>query len=307
MVDILPFKYSYILYFLLYNFFTISCIANNHVLMLNAPKNLSEPYPLSLSFLKMLKQIFETKTFVETSTGLGLTAYYASAIFEQVHSIEPSQKLYLMSKQKLRNMFNVTLYNDLPEQILPVIVDRINKFAIFWLNSDYSANYYKYKRSFESLSRPIFQELKLILTSEIENAIILIDNIRFFDKPINNAIQSKELDLILEMYPPLDEILNLILEHRPDSKFYVLGDILIAYPKKMDIASSPFVKACTVSRLYNGNNFTKKAVLQAELIIGSTYNNEQNFLQEYYDLFCDNNIMLSAGIGRYHALWRCWL
>ena len=57
--------------------------------------------------------------------------------------------------------------------------------------------------------------------------------------------------------------------------------MLLAYDKtKFEFEVSPTVKACTVSRLYDGKNYSEQDLIEAERVIANCQGKEREFLKD---------------------------
>ena len=98
--------------------------------------------------------------------------------FQHIHSIEPSPELYESALKKFKKYKNVSLYNDISENIMPKILSQLNGNINLWLDGHYSAGLtFKGKKEC-----PVEDEL-LALSKNIKNfekICILIDDYRCF-------------------------------------------------------------------------------------------------------------------------------
>lgn len=247
---------------------------------------------LSQQTLQQLKTLFGISTFIESGTYLGDTANIASKLFK-VHTIELSKPLYLQAQKRFSRNQNVHLYLGDSSEILPQILPSLkNECLLFWLDGHWSAG--NTAKGIENT--PIMKELQLIQRSGTTNAIILIDDIRFFQKPIINPQGTT-----VEGYPELKDLINEI-QKMNNYQYLVLGDVLLAYPSTYQIKSSPIVKACTISRLFDGKNFDISEVLDAETAIANAQGEEFDTIQWLCEKFTFNSEG-EFGQGRYYFLW----
>ena len=99
-------------------------------------------------FLENSPQIVKQKVFlkygikdavwVETGTYLGTTTSYLSDLFPHVYSVEPEPKLYAAACNRFKGK-NVSLFNDVSENIFPSLLPKLSGNINFWLDGHYSA------------------------------------------------------------------------------------------------------------------------------------------------------------------------
>ncbi len=249
---------------------------------------------LSQQALQQIKALFGVSTFIESGTYLGDTAEVASRLFT-VHTVELSKILYLQAQKRFSRNKQVHLYLGDSTEVLPQILPSLkNERLLFWLDGHWSAG----NTAKGSENTPIIKELQLIKKAGITNAIILIDDIRFFQKPLANP-QGTSFD----GYPDLQDLIHEIQQIDNRYQYLVLGDVLLAYPSAYEIKSSPVIKACTISRLFDGKNFDSSEVLEAEAAIANAQGEELHTLQ----WLCSEKFTFNSegefGQGRYYFLW----
>ena len=151
-----------------------------------------EPFPQFVKEKVFNKYNLENSIWIETGTYLGTSTSYFSKISKHVHTIEPSKKYFNISKENLKNIENVSIYNGASEEILPDILNLINdkENVCFWLDGHFSGG-----DTFKgSADTPILLELKTIANSikKFNNVTILIDDFRLFSEGGNEEYPSKE-------------------------------------------------------------------------------------------------------------------
>ncbi|MDB4520503.1 hypothetical protein N9118_13250, partial [Akkermansiaceae bacterium] len=115
--------------------------------------------------------------WVETGTYLGTTTDYLSKRFPHVYSIEPAKDLYTSASKRFKGG-NVTLFNDVSENIFPTLLPKLSGNINFWLDGHYSAGI-TFKGDKDC---PVEDELNAI-EANIDNfkkITILIDDVRCF-------------------------------------------------------------------------------------------------------------------------------
>ena len=101
-------------------------------------RNYSDNTPQFVKELIFMKYAIDGADWVETGTYKGTTTNFLSNRFPHVYTIEPEQKLYNTACKRF-NGRNVTLFNDVSEKVLPVLLTKLNGDINFWLDGHYSA------------------------------------------------------------------------------------------------------------------------------------------------------------------------
>lgn len=263
-----------------------------------------EPESMSLEnqFLKMLHSHTHTSYLIETGTCYGYTTQTASTLFipnknrnkcAGVHSIELSESLFAKAKDKFKNNKNVTLYQGDTIKILPTVLSIVEDKPVIFLDAHFSMG----ETAQGQTNTPILGELELIKKSKFNNAILIIDDIRMFYEPI-----SEVRGTFIEGYPTLNMIVEKILEINSDYQCAVIYDTLVAFTSQEKITVSPLVQAITISRLYDGRNYTVEEVLKAELCIACAKSNEKENIIDLANRWVEA-WSEKQGLSRHNALW----
>ena len=228
---------------------------------------------------------------METGTFVGSTTAKAADIFQEVHSIELSQDLYQRALQRFLGRGNVFLYQGDSAQILPSILTTNNGKILLLLDAHYSAGVTARGKT----NTPILDELRAIKASKKKNVVILIDDIRYFqplfaDVPEDSGIRG---------YPTLQEVRDAILEIDENYHFVIIGDVALAYPAEDQVAISPVVQACTLSRLFDDTNDGLKELFDAENTISLEQGQEREEIQLLREHFTSNE----QAVGGHYHLW----
>ena len=101
-------------------------------------RDYSDNTPQFVKELIFMKYAIDGADWVETGTYKGTTTNFLSNRFPHVYTIEPEQKLYNTACKRF-NGRNVTLFNDVSEKVLPVLLTKLNGDINFWLDGHYSA------------------------------------------------------------------------------------------------------------------------------------------------------------------------
>lgn len=251
--------------------------------------------PLSIDFLRLLKDNFNADTFIETGTHLGLTAKNAAQVFDLVKTIELSEELYQKAKADLSVYKNAKVYNGDSAILLKELLKSTTGKAIIWLDGHYSGFFNGNNTALGNTNTPIIAELKCIKEAGISNSVILIDDIRLFDKFISKLPQ-----LDIGGYPDISEMCSLLLDINPDYQIIVMSDMLMAFEKKENITISDVLKAYSFIRITS--NFHSKEFIEAEETIGNASGEELDVINTLYRLFCSHEHFTKYGIGSHYAL-----
>ncbi|KAF0219372.1 MAG: type 11 [Geobacteraceae bacterium] len=249
---------------------------------------------LTATFLSKIAAISKTETFIESGTFMGHTAMLAADFFEKVHSIELSPELYDKAVKRFENNRKVSLHFGDSAVVLPQILKDIEGFSLFWLDGHYSDGITAKGQK----NTPIIEELQAIKHAGRKDVFLLIDDIRFFQKPAAGLPTHSTLS----GYPTIGELCDAIVEVNADLKLAIIGDIAFAYPQTADLIVSPTIHACTVSRLYDElTHVPIEQVLNAELnIIANAQGDELEALQNLHEMYA---ISEEFGAGGHYRLW----
>ena len=124
-----------------------------------------------------LKYGIKNAAWIETGTYLGTTTNYLSNLFPHVYSIEPEPMLYASACKRFEGK-NVTLFNEVSENVFPSLLPKLTGNINFWLDGHYSAGI-----TFKGVKDcPVEDELSAIENnfSNFDKLSILIDDVRCF-------------------------------------------------------------------------------------------------------------------------------
>ena len=229
-------------------------------------------------FLISLKNWFEADTFIETGTFGGETLANAVSIFDTIHSVELSHEFYDRACNRYAHNKNIRLHYGNSPSVLTFVLPCVSKNPIIWLD----AHYCGIGTARGSSDSPILQELE-VLKSKPES-IILIDDLRGFYH---------------ENWPSLKTVTQALKAINSTYHIVMLADSIIAYPSNCEIEISPFLQACTTSRLFDTEEmgYCLEEVLQAENSLVSMTNTEQNDFQIFSTFIKDSD-------DHYGRLWQ---
>ena len=157
------------------------------------------------SFLENSPQIVKQNVFlkygvkdacwVETGTYYGTTTSYLSGLFPHVYSVEPEPTLYAAACKRFKGK-NVSLFNDVSENIFPSLLPKLSGNINFWLDGHYSAGVtFKGEKDCPVEDELIAIEQNLNNFNKIS---ILIDDVRCF-LPNNSSYSD---------YPSIDYLVD---------------------------------------------------------------------------------------------------
>lgn len=153
-------------------------------------------------------------TWIETGTFRGATTAYLRALGARVYTIEPAQYYFERAEKRFKADPEVTVLNGTSEEILPVLLAKLNGNLNFWLDGHYSAG-----KTFEGESHcPVVSELEAIERNlgSFGQVAILIDDVRCFGSD----------DPVYADYPSLDYLVDWCRKHKFDWR--IEHDIFIA-------------------------------------------------------------------------------
>jgi len=134
------------------------------------------PHLIKMLIIRAYIKRFNLIRFVETGTYKGDTLGYIAQSGIDCLSIELSENLFSMAKQRFKHYRNVTLIHGDSGQKLIEILQTIDEPALFWLDGHQMGGGVR-----GDLITPISLELNAILEHRIKNHVILIDDARLFD------------------------------------------------------------------------------------------------------------------------------
>lgn len=142
-----------------------------------------------------LKYGIEDGVWVETGTYLGTTTRFLSVSFPHVYSIEPEPKLYELARKRFSGQ-NVTLFNDISENIFPTLLPKLSGNINFWLDGHYSSGI----TFMGEKACPVEDELNAIEANiqNFDKLTILIDDVRCFLSSNNLYAEYPSIDYLVD-------------------------------------------------------------------------------------------------------------
>ena len=143
------------------------------------------------------------KCVIETGTYLGYGAYAWSMFFDEVHTVELSDKQYNRAKATYGHVSNITLYNDTSDSFLAEILSTRTDQCIIFLDAHGSGGDTTFDDRDGRFGSPILRELQMIKEHSTRNDhIILIDD-------LDDCVK-------LPGYPGKDEISEALKDINPE-------------------------------------------------------------------------------------------
>ena len=133
--------------------------------------------PILKDFLYNFTKNDKTNQYIETGTYLGHGIMCVLNNYENIHSIELSEKWYEYNVEQFKNNKNVKIHLGDSKKILPQLLNNINEPVTIYLDAHYSGS----PTAFGDEETPLLFELD-ILKNRIYDDIIIIDDCRMLGK-----------------------------------------------------------------------------------------------------------------------------
>ncbi|WP_160012578.1 hypothetical protein [Rhizobium sp. 18055] len=240
-----------------------------------------------------IAQLNGARAFVETGTYLGDTVYAMRDVFEKVYSIELSEDLYGQATERFSGDPKVKLLlGDSSEKLQEAARLSSDPAAVFWLDAHWSGG--NTARAEENT--PIVSELKSILSCDLEQPIMIVDDMRYF-VDIAAGFDVHEANY---GYPLIRDLLAQVRELWPNHVPVVNGDLLFIFPERVyaDLEISKVLSATSVLRCGDGD-FADR--LSVEATIAAAEGDERGMILALPEVFKDS---LNYGIGGEYVYWR---
>jgi hypothetical protein len=169
------------------------------------------PHIVKQKTINEYREIYNIRVLVETGTYLGDMVEAQKNNFQQVYSIELSDKLYKKAVKRFSKNTNITLLQGDSSTKIAEVVAALQQPALFWLDGHYSGGI----TAKGDKECPIPEELKAIFESN-EAHVILIDDARLFNGTHD--------------YPNIDQIQSILLEHKKKYTIENRDDIIRLLP-----------------------------------------------------------------------------
>lgn len=127
--------------------------------------------------IRKLARKYNIKTLIETGTFFGDTVNALKKSFQNIYTIELDFQLCQLAQKRFERYSHIQCINGDSGKVLPEILKKVNEACIFWLDGHYSGGVTAKGDS----DTPIVKELETILSHNIKEHIILIDDARLFN------------------------------------------------------------------------------------------------------------------------------
>lgn len=236
---------------------------------------------LEKEFLKHLKNVFSINVFIETGTYNGGTTEIAADIFDQVYTVELHEGMAKTAQSRFKNRPNVIASQGTSPEFLQKIIPTIDshKRLMIFLDAHFCGDgtaVDKEGPNHQDGITAIRKEMEAIKQSGRTDAVIIVDDIRGFGSKIND-----QLYVGCWAYPSVQELVAAARSINEHYSCYLLGDMLLIFDARYyQLEFSEVVKACTMSRLFDGCNATPQQLKDAETIISRASGEEKEFIKQ---------------------------
>lgn len=147
---------------------------NNKIQLARWNKNgqpLPVPHAIKQNIINKYRNKHSINTLVESGTYWGDMVWAQRNNFEKIYSIELSKELVLFNRKRFKKYPNIEIILGDSGKILPTLIKELDEKTLFWLDGHYSG---------EDSARgdkdcPVAEEVKAILSTEIEHVIVMSD------------------------------------------------------------------------------------------------------------------------------------
>ena len=172
-------------------------------------KQIPPPHIVKFYTIKEKQKINNAKILIETGTYKGAMIKSCKKLFKNIYSIELDKNLYKEAVDKFQKFPKIKILNGDSGLELKKLLLEIKSPCLFWLDGHYSGGI----TAKGDIETPIVAELEAILTHNIKNHVILIDDARLFNG---------END-----YPTIKELTAFIYERNNFLKICIENDLII--------------------------------------------------------------------------------
>ena len=177
------------------------------------PRTLPLPHLLKQKILKGYANEYKLSILVETGTYMGEMVEALRSSFQEVYSIELSEKFVRRARTYFRYCKNVNILQGDSGDVIGDLIQKVDRPTLFWLDGHWSAD----ETARGKKSTPIMEELGHILNAKDLRHIILIDDARAFGKS--------------EDYPTMDELAEFVHSFRKNIQIVSEDDIIRILPQ----------------------------------------------------------------------------
>jgi hypothetical protein len=169
--------------------------------------------------ISKLREACGIRTFVETGTFAGATAYWASQEFESVFSIEMSDHYHSQAVRRYGQCERIKfIKGDSREQLIEIVRGCASPI-MFWLDAHWSGG----MTAGSENQCPLLDELRVI-NENTNDAYVLVDDARIFLAPIREPADAHH-------WPDIVQVLEALAPHRYNRFVAVFEDVIIAVPE----------------------------------------------------------------------------
>lgn len=134
--------------------------------------------PLELNFLEQLHEDYTKFTnFIESGTYKGATIFNMEPYFKKLHTIEIKPELHSFCKSKYDGN-KIDFYLGDSSEMLKSLLQTIEGSSIIFLDGHYSAG----DTGKGKKDCPLYEELDQIMRCHVDNAIVIVDDVRMFGR-----------------------------------------------------------------------------------------------------------------------------
>lgn len=159
--------------------------------------------------IRTYAQRHNATTFVETGTYFGDTLWLLRNDFTRLYSIELDEKLFRRAQKRFSSCAHITLFHGDSGTLLKSVLAGISTRCLFWLDAHASGGV---TSQLANKATPIEQEIEAILTSNLSNPVLLIDDVPSFTDGHTG-------------YPTLENILKLCRDANQSYVLERIGDV----------------------------------------------------------------------------------
>ncbi|MCH9649423.1 MAG: hypothetical protein K0U98_14370 [Deltaproteobacteria bacterium] len=173
--------------------------------------------------------IYDSATFIETGTFLGDMVYAQRRHFHRLFSIEIDEPLHRRVQRRFSRLSNIHLLHGDSGSLLPTVLPSLQEPCLFWLDAHAmgSAQQRLYPKP------PILRELEAILSSDLQDCVVLIDDARLFFEG--------------SPFPSIEKVKETVHHYRPDWQCEVRDDVIRVH-RAMEITTPSSSPAAPLNR-----------------------------------------------------------
>ena len=196
-------------------------------------------FSIDLQLVELLKQLLPLEVFVETGTFEGEAVQRVRPYFEEIHSVESSEKYFASASERFRKDQAIHLYLDDSSRFLRQLFPQMrNRPVLYWLDAhwceaDASAG--------KSAQCPLLQELEAMDILNSQSAI-LIDDARLFLCP-------PPLPHEVRQWPDFDSLIKRLHSLSSHHLLMVLNDTILYFPVALRDALKSFAHEQSINWL----------------------------------------------------------